>query len=152
MNFKLINDSPQMFAVVFQTGDEVMAGLQQFAQEQNLAGSHFTAIGAFSDVLLGFFNFEKREYDRIPIAEQVEAVSLVGDITLGEGKPQVHAHAVVARSDGHAFGGHLLEAHVRPTLEVILTESPRHLRRVRDPVTGLGLIELQTAKTTPHND
>ena len=69
-------------------------------------------------------------------------VSLMGDIALGEGKATLHPHVVVAKSDGSAHGGHLLEALVRPTLEVIVTESPAHLRRKPDPQTGLALIEL----------
>ena len=73
--------------------------------------------------------------------EQVEVVSLLGDIALGpDGKPALHPHVVVSRADGSAMGGHLLEAHVRPTLEVVLTESPRYLHRRKDHESGLALI------------
>ena len=129
------------FAIVFDTGDEVMQGLLAFAQEKRLAGSHFTAIGAFSAVTLGYFNLLKKDYKKIPIHEQVEVLSLVGDIALDEdNEPKIHAHVVVGKSDGTAHGGHLVEAQVRPTLEVILVESPEHLHRKYDPETGLGLI------------
>ena len=64
------------------------------------------------------------------------------DIALDRGEPKVHAHIVVGKSDGTAHGGHLLEARVRPTLEVILTESPRHLHKRFDPESGLALIDL----------
>ena len=80
--------------------------------------------------------------ERIPVKEQVEVLALVGDIALQEGKPKLHAHVVLGRRDGSACGGHLLEARVRPTLEVIVTESPAHLRREHDPVTGLALIRV----------
>jgi predicted DNA-binding protein with PD1-like motif len=131
------------FAIIFDTGDEVIAGLKAFAGEQGLAASHFTAIGAFKDALLGYFDWEKKEYEKIPIREQVEVLSLVGDVTLKDGKPSIHAHAVVGKRDGTAHGGHLLEAHVRPTLEVILTESPEHLTRHFDKESGLALIRLE---------
>ena len=130
------------WALVFQTGDEVMAPLQQFARDQHLAGSHFTAIGAFSDLTIGFFNLDKKDYKRIPISEQVELLSMVGDIALEGDQPKIHAHVVVGKSDGSAWGGHLIEAHVRPTLELILTESPEHLRRRFHPQSGLALIDL----------
>jgi predicted DNA-binding protein with PD1-like motif len=130
------------FAVVFDTGDEVVNGLLAFAKENDLAGSHFTAIGAFSDVTLGFFDWDKKDYQRIQISEQVEVLSLIGDIALDKGEPKVHAHVVVGKSDGTAHGGHLLEAHVRPTLEVIVVESPEHLVRKTDDETGLALIDL----------
>lgn len=119
-----------------------MSELKQFAGEQHLGASRFTAIGAFSDAVVGFFVTDQREYKRIPVTEQVEVLSLLGDVTLGESGPQIHAHAVLGKSDGTAHGGHLLEAHVRPTLEVILTESPKHLQRVHDAATGLALIEI----------
>jgi predicted DNA-binding protein with PD1-like motif len=117
--------------------------LQAFAREKRLAGSHFTAIGAFQDVTLGYFDWQKKDYKKIPVREQVEVVSLVGDIAATEsGEPKVHAHVVVGRSDGTALAGHLLEAHVRPTLELVLTESPAHLCRRHDPESGLALIRV----------
>jgi predicted DNA-binding protein with PD1-like motif len=140
---KLLQDQHEKtFALVFDSGDEVMAGLRRFAEEQRLGGSHFTAIGAFSEVTLGYFDRARRDYRRIPLREQVEVLSLLGDVALAEGKPQVHAHVVVGKADGSAHGGHLLEARVWPTLEVILVEAPRHLRRRHDAATGLALIEL----------
>jgi uncharacterized protein len=143
VNTKLIQEhGEKTFAVVFDKGDECMAGLLGFAKEQHLAGAHFTAIGAFSDVTLGFFDRERMEYKKIPLNEQVEVLSLVGNIALDDGSPKVHAHVVVGKSDGTAYGGHLLEAHVWPTLEVLVIESPKHLRRKTDRETGLPLISL----------
>ncbi|MGH7696413.1 MAG: PPC domain-containing DNA-binding protein, partial [Gemmatimonadaceae bacterium] len=69
-------------------------------------------------------------------------LSLVGDIALSDGKPSVHAHVTLGKADGSAHGGHLLSAHVRPTLEVVLAESPRHLRRTPNAESGLPLIDL----------
>lgn len=143
MKSKLLNQNGgKTYAVVFDTGDEVMAGLKAFAEEQGLDASHFTAIGAFSRATLGFFDLGRKEYRQIPIDEQVEVLSLVGDIALVDGEPEIHAHVVVGLADGAARGGHLLEAHVRPTLEVIVSEAPAYLRRTKDPETGLPLIDL----------
>ncbi|HET7624123.1 MAG TPA: PPC domain-containing DNA-binding protein [Verrucomicrobiae bacterium] len=142
MKSKLINENPKTFAIIFDSGGEVVEGLKQFARENRLSASHFTAIGAFNQVMLGFYSFEKRDYKKIPIVEQVEVLSLVGDVALKDGVPKVHAHVVLGKSDGTAHGGHLLEARVRPTLEVILIESPKHLHRETDPETGLTLIRI----------
>ncbi len=144
MKGKLISIAgDRTYAVIFDTGDEVVKGLTEFARQQRLAGSHFTAIGAFQDVTLGYFDWQTKEYKKVPVHEQVEVLSLVGDIALKpDGTPQLHAHAVVGRSDGTTRGGHLLEARVRPTLEVVLVESPVHLRREHDPESGLALIRL----------
>ena len=135
------------YAIIFATGDEVMRTLTAFAKEHRLGGSHFTAIGAFQEATLAYFDWDRKEYKKIPVPEQVEVVSLVCDVALGEnGEPKVHAHVVVGRSDGSARAGHLMEARVRPTLEVILTESPAHLQRRHDPQSGLALIRPETPK------
>ena len=143
MKSKLLStEGGKTYAVVFDKGDEVMSGLQAFAEQNHLAGSHLTAIGAFSRVTLGYFDRERKEYNKIPLDEQVEVLSLVGDITLEQGEPKVHAHVVVGRSDGSTRGGHIIEGQVWPTLEVIITESPKHLQRKMDKETGLALIDL----------
>ncbi|HEY8370097.1 MAG TPA: PPC domain-containing DNA-binding protein [Thermodesulfobacteriota bacterium] len=130
------------FAVVFDTDDEVIGGLLDFARRWKVTAARFTAIGAFRRVTLGYFEWERKDYRKIPIEEQVEVLTLAGDIAHAGGRPAVHAHVVVGKADGTAHGGHLLEAHVRPTLEVMLVESPAHLVRVHDDATGLALIRL----------
>jgi hypothetical protein len=127
---------------VFDTGDEVVSGLLAFAGEQSLLASSFTAIGAFSDVVLGYFDWEKKDYEKNPIKEQVEVLSLIGNVARKGNEPGVHAHVVVGKRDGSAYGGHLLQGHVRPTLEVIVRESPEFLNRVPDETTGLALISV----------
>jgi predicted DNA-binding protein with PD1-like motif len=143
MKAKLINEQGgKTYAIVFDKGEEVMAGLKDFASDNNLGGSHLAAIGGFGHMTLGYFDRERKEYKEIPLDIQVEVLSLVGDITIEEDKPKVHLHVVVGLSDGTTRGGHILDAYVWPTLEVIVVESPRHLRRRTDPETGLALISL----------
>ena len=143
MRWKQIENEPTTFALIFETGDEIASLLQQFAREQGLGGSSFKAIGALSHAKLGWFNLETKKYDPACVLdEQVELLSLIGDIALSDGEPQVHAHAVVGRADGTAHGGHLLEARVRPTCELILTESPTFLQKKFDPKSGIALIQI----------
>lgn len=141
MRAKILNDHDERtFALVFDTGEEPMSALTRFAEQHNIAAARFTAIGAFSDVVVAYFDWEKKDYLRIPIREQVEVLALVGDVALAESKPKIHAHVVLGKRDGTAHGGHLMEARVRPTLEVILTESASYLARRHDPQSGLALI------------
>ena len=143
MRWKQIENEPKTFALIFETGDEIARVLQEFAKGQSLAGSSFKAIGALSYAKLGWFNWETKKYDPACVLdEQVEVLSLIGDIALKDGEPQVHAHVVVGRCDGTAYGGHLLEARVRPTCELILTESPSHLQKKLDPETGIALMQI----------
>jgi predicted DNA-binding protein with PD1-like motif len=143
MRYKAIDQNPRTYVLIFDTGDELAEGLKEFAQSQKLAGSSFKAIGALQSVKLGWFNWETKKYETaVHLEEQVELLSLIGDIALKDGKPQVHAHVVVGRRDGTAHGGHLLAAKVRPTCEVVLTESPVHLRKEMDAESGIALIRI----------
>jgi uncharacterized protein len=128
--------------LILDTGDEVVSTLTAFAKQNHIGGAHFTAIGAFSDAGLGYFDLQKKDYLKNQVNEQVEVVSLIGDIALDKGEPKVHAHVVVGKRNGSAMGGHLLEAHVRPTLEVMLQESGEQFKRKFDPESGLALIDL----------
>ena len=143
MKSKLLDATGQKtFALVFDKGDEVVAELTAFAKAERVGAAHFTAIGAFSEVTLGYFQRDRKAYKRMVLAEQVEVLSLLGDIALDPtGVAKAHAHVVVGLSDGQTRGGHLLAARVWPTLEVILVESPAFLRKRHDPDSGLALID-----------
>jgi len=142
MQSRMIDTQPNTYAVIFETGDEVTAGLATFVQQRGLRACHFTAIGGFQDVTLGYFDWNRKDYNPIPISEQVEVISLIGDVALDRDVPKVHAHVIVAKRDGTAHGGHLLNAHVRPTLELILTEAAGELRKSYDPQSKLDLIRV----------
>jgi uncharacterized protein len=146
MQTKLLHEHEgrRTFAVVLRTGDEAMGCLQEFATRERLGASQITAIGALSGATLAYFDWESKKYLPIPVDEQVEVASLIGDIAIGlDGKSSVHVHAVLGRRDGTAMAGHLQEARVRPTLEIIVTESPAHLCKIKDSESGLALISVR---------
>ncbi len=143
MQSKLLHeaDGQRTFAVILATGDEVLSNLREFVAHENIHAATITAIGALSDAVLNYFNWEKKEYDKIPVREQVEVAALIGDVADDpQGTPTIHIHIVLGTRNGSAKAGHLGEGHVRPTLEVIITESPAHLRKIKDDETGLALI------------
>jgi predicted DNA-binding protein with PD1-like motif len=118
-----------------------MRCLEDFAGSERISAAQITGIGALSDAQLNYFDWEQKKYLAIPVREQVEVASLVGDIALApSGKPAVHVHVVLGRRDGAALAGHLAQGHVRPTLELIVTEPPTYLQKVHDPQSGLALI------------
>lgn len=143
MKSKLLSESGRKtFAIVFDTGDEVLTGLLNFAREQNLTAAHFTAVGACERVTIAFFDLKKKKYDENPINEQVEVMSLIGNIALYENEPKIHAHIIIGKADGTAHGGHLIEAIVRPTLELFLIASPTALIRKMNESFKIPLIDL----------
>jgi predicted DNA-binding protein with PD1-like motif len=144
MKHKILSaQGERTIALIFDTGDEPVSLLTRFAEEHSITAARFSAIGAFSRAVLGYFDFGRKDYLRNEIDEQVEVVSLLGDIALDAGKPKVHAHVVIGKRDATALGGHLLSATVRPTLEVMLIESPRRLAKTYRAEFGLALIDVE---------
>lgn len=118
----------------------MVEALKRFGRDRGLEAAHLTAIGAFSEITLGFFDRDRRAYHEIRVAEQVEVLALTGNFTVTDGVPGLHAHVVVGKRDGTAHGGHLLRGRVFPTLEVVIVEVPGALVRRLDGPTGLPLI------------
>lgn len=143
MNNKLLeNEATRTYTLVFESGDSVVDELLAFAAEHDLSASHLTAIGAFRGAMLGFYDVAAKRFEEIPVEEQVEVVSMTGNITRYEASTQLHAHVVLGRRDGSTVGGHLLGATVHPTLEMMLVETPGTLQRRHDEATGLPLIDM----------
>jgi hypothetical protein len=143
MKFRLLseNDGVKQYAIVLAKGDEVMSGLTHFARQNKVIAASFTAIGAFSNATVAWFDNTKKEFKLNPINEQVELTSMIGNITLVDGQPAVHTHVSVASSNGTVRGGHVINAFVDPTLELFMTVYPAALHKERDAATGLMLID-----------
>lgn len=137
---RLHSEHDRVFVLVLEPGEEAVSSILSFAAREKLAAAQLTAVGAFSDAVLGCFERERKDYKRNRVTEQVEVASLAGTIALQDGIPRLHAHVVLGRSDGSALAGHLLEAHVWPTLEIVVVDSPSALERRKDPETGLALL------------
>jgi len=117
MLVKQVKDTPEekVYAIVFYKGDEALSGLTDFALQNKIEDAHFTGIGAISSATLAWLDPSQKIYHRIPVAEQVEVLSLIGDVATFNGKPIVHMHAVLGNSKGAPIGGHVFELNVNPT-------------------------------------
>jgi predicted DNA-binding protein with PD1-like motif len=129
------------YLLVFHTGQEVMKGLLAFARKHKLVAGHLTGIGAVSDAVIGYFDPQTKTYLRNHEKGQAEVLSLTGNLALDDNEPFFHVHVALGRRDGSARGGHLFEATVRPTVELVLTAYPKPVRRKTDPETGLPLLD-----------
>lgn len=139
-------DGRRTYALIGDEGDDAVEILDHFAEEQRLTAAQVTAVGAFSQATVGWFDRRAKDYRRIDIDEQCEVLSLLGDIALSGEKPVAHLHAVLGLANGHVRGGHLLAGKVMPTLEVIVRETPGHLRKTQRPELGLALIDLTASE------
>jgi uncharacterized protein len=133
--------------VILETCEEAFVALAKFANDAGITAASLTAIGAFEKATVGWFDFENKTYKKIEVAEQCEVLSAIGDIAVGDdGKASLHVHVVLGLPDGTTRGGHLLEGKVRPTLEVVLSDTPAQLRRKKRADLGIALIDIGAGK------
>lgn len=144
MRTKLLHEVEGLrtFVVVMGKDDEAMAELMNFAREREVTGAGLTAVGAARDGLLGYFDPTEMVYRDIPLTGQAEVLSFVGDVAVQGTSPALHVHGVFGFRDGSTVGGHVQRLNVWPTLEIVVTETPKHLAKRVDEETGLALIGL----------
>lgn len=130
------------FVLVLEAGEDAVATITAFAQAQDLGATSLTGIGAFAHCALGYFNPATKEFRQNNIDEQTEVLSMIGNIAVeADGTHKMHVHVVLGCIDASTRGGHLIEGSVRPTLELVLEESPAHLARGVDEKSGLVLLQ-----------
>src|ERR1700761_256044 len=135
--------SERVFVLILDQGEEAFKAITDFANRERIDGASVTAIGAFSEAKVGWFDLAAKTYKPIGVNEQCEVLSLIGDIARGDdGKASLHLHAVLGLQDGSLRGGHFLSGTVQPTLEVTITETVAHLRRKKNADIGIALISI----------
>lgn len=138
----LASGAERTFILIIEPDEEAFEAISRFAKTENINAASVTAIGAFATAKLAFFDLSTRDYKEIPVTEQSEVLSLLGDITLDENDtPNPHLHVVLGFADGSTKGGHFLKGVVRPTLEVVIRETPAELRRSYRQEFGIALID-----------
>ena len=115
------------YQVQFSPDDEVLSGLTDLAIAEGIASGSVTGLGGLSSALLAFGDPSIGEYvfKLLPVNEKSELVSLVGTISMRDGQPSVHLHAVLALSDGSTIGGHVLALYANPVAEATILETSR---------------------------
>ena len=117
MNHRKISDNT--YAVRLSPGDDVVQALTQFAGENHTGGAIW-GIGSILWAELGYFDIHRKIYIKKRFDEEMEILSLMGNITLKDGEPLVHIHAVLGRADYSTIGGHLFAGEVSATCEIII--------------------------------
>jgi predicted DNA-binding protein with PD1-like motif len=133
----------RVFVLILDQGEEAFKAIADFVDKERIDGASISAIGAFAEAKVGWFDLAAKKYEPIVVNEQSEVLSLMGDVAKGDdGKASLHLHAVLGMQDGSVRGGHFLFGSVRPTLEVTIRETVAHLRRKNRADLGLALIEI----------
>ena len=123
-------------------GEEALATMRRFLEEQDIRAGYFLAWGGFSRLTLRYYRVARQDYKERPLDMQVEVVSLLGNIGRKDGEPIIHAHTTVGDEDFQTYSGHLAEGTVKPFLEVVVTPFPGELRRVHDAGRNLDMLLL----------
>ena len=149
MKSQIISDADAVtYVVVCDPDDEAVSVLTDFARAEELEASQITGLGGFERATLGWFDRSRKEHIPIPVEEQTEVLSLIGDVAEGpDGSPSLNIHVVLGLADGTTRGGHLIAGYVFPTLELTVTESPAELRKVFNSDIGAALIDLDRSDT-----
>jgi len=130
------------YMIRFEKGEEIATELQRFCEKEKLYLGKIEAIGAVDKVVIGFFDTVKNEYMTRTISGDHEIVSLIGNLTEMGGNPYLHMHITLADRDYNVRGGHLTEAYVSATCEMVLTTLEGNVTRRRDEVSGLNLLDI----------
>jgi hypothetical protein len=116
--------------------DEVL----MIAAQERVRTAQVAAIGGVDRLTLAYFNREKKKYEEHVYDEYLEVVSMLGDITLKDGKPFLHIHGTFGRRDMSVVGGHVVSASVFPLLEVVITPTKNTAFRRFDDDIGVNVI------------
>ena len=126
--------------LILHTGDDALEAIKAFADRNQIDGASFYAIGAFRESTIAYWNWDSKEYEHIEIADQVEVLSMIGNVATSTDGRRLHAHVTLGRRGGATIGGHLIRAIVRPTLEAFFLDAGTRLTRKKDEETGLWLL------------
>ena len=130
------------FFIRSEPDSDLIGFVTEFANKNKIMLARFTAIGALKSAKLGFYDQQKHEYVEHSLLLPQELAGCVGNVSLKDGEPFVHAHAVLADQSENVRAGHLLAGRVFAA-EIHLTEFlGEKLVRKPDPVTGLSLWDM----------
>jgi len=137
MKEKLLHheDGRRTFCLIFEDGEEIIDSLIKFSIKHQLGSSYLSGSGGLAIVTLGYDDPGRNVHNDNKVRETVQVLSLDGFITIDSGTPHIDARAVIGKADGTALGGKLLAASASPRCEIIVSETPRYMRRHEDPHT-----------------
>lgn len=130
------------FLLRLETDEEIVGAITRFAAERGIHAAAVEAIGSVHDAVLGYFDRGTKQYLRRTFADDMEILSLLGNVALNDGKPFAHLHVVLGDREFRAAAGHLFEGKTAATCEVIIRPLSGSARRAKDEATGLALLDL----------
>ena len=123
--------------VSLQTGDLINKTLMEIAVKENISNAWINGIGAIDSVEVGYMDVVNKKYQKRNFNDNYELISLIGNITIKDGVPFVHTHITFSDTEYKVFGGHLFDAKITATGEIILTVADSNIDRQFNENVGI---------------
>ncbi len=134
---------PGRFIIRLEKGDDTLASIKRFAEANRIGAALFEGIGSLNTAKLGHYDFATKEYKYEVFREDLEILSLSGNISVMNRKPLPHAHVTLGKRDFSVIGGHLDDGSSANMVEIGLVTLPGKLAKSRDDEVGLNLLQLR---------
>lgn len=121
-------------------GEELISTLRDFLEKENIKAGYLTGLGAAGSLDIAYYNLATKKFERHTIKEDVEILSLTGNIAMLKDETIIHMHGTFGRKDLSVFGGHLFALHISGACEIHLTKLSGEMTRAYDEATGLNLL------------
>lgn len=122
-------------------GEEIISSITELCKKENIKAGSISGIGATQLVEAGFYSFKKKKYCGYCFNQNMEILSLLGNISTKDGEPYLHLHIVVSNDEGEALGGHLTKAIISVTCEIFIDSIDFEIGRQPDELTGINLMK-----------
>lgn len=129
-----------MYVLSARRGEEIMEGMKEFCRKEGIDAATFQAIGAVGEVELAFYDLEAKKYVTTLLTEDMELVSLTGNVSYMGNDMIVHNHGVFSVKDMSTKGGHVMRAVISGACEIVLHKIEGSIERSYDDETGLNLM------------
>jgi predicted DNA-binding protein with PD1-like motif len=138
----LIKKFDRYYVLRLHKNNEIITALKEAAENQKINGAFFFGLGVGSSVVLGYFDVNKRTYIKKAFEGEYEFTSFSGNISTYSGDTIIHCHVTLTNRDFDAVGGHLVQASVAATCEIVIFPFTGILKRKRDRDTNLLVLDV----------
>ncbi len=138
MRFRKAGDA---YIVRLDLGERIVETLTALCLREEIGAASITGVGTCVEAELGSLDWETKTHRPRKFDGHFEIAALVGNVSVQDGRPHVHLHATLADAECRSFSGHLHEAEIKATAEIVITPLAGGLPRRKDPDSGLNLIE-----------
>ena len=137
---KVILQDKNKYVLKVEVDKDVMDELKVFCREQKIEAASFFGIGAAKEIGIAWYNIHDKEYKKREIQQELEIISLLGNVAVGNGEVIVHAHGSFSDENMQLIGGHVNKLIVSAECEIVLQKLEGKIEKTYDEETGLNLM------------